>query len=343
MKPRHAAQGRAWREFELIELIRRAAAGSGRRDCLEIGDDASGHRPEPGFLELVTCDALVEGVHWDFAWCDAETLGRKTAAVNLSDIAAMGGTPRRAHLALALPRNMKVTLVEKFIRGLVAELKNHGVILAGGDTNLSPGPMLISLTLQGVVRPKEMLCRSGARPGDWLMVTGDLGAAGAGLWELQHSPAPQRLKTYTVGRWRCPVPRVAEGRFLAQSGCVHALMDLSDGLAGDLRRLCAASRVGARIYAGQLPLAVGTRRTAAARRQPAWSLALQGGEDYELLFAVSPAAAPALAQGLRRRLGTPCTLVGEVLPTARGLSLVLPTGKSTPLPPGWEHNRRGRS
>jgi thiamine-monophosphate kinase len=224
---------------------------------------------------------------------------------------------------------------------LVEELETHGARLVGGDTNTTHGPMMVSLTLQGVVRKKEMLCRRGARPGDWLLVTGDLGAAAAGLRELQRSRAPRRLDTYPVQRWRFPQPRLAEGRYLAKSGRVHALLDLSDGLAGDLRRLCAASGVGARIYAEHLPVAVSTRRTAASRPRPSWSLALQGGEDYELLFAVPPAAAPALADGLRR-LGTPCTLVGEVLPAARGLSLVLPAGKIVPLPPGWEHNRPGR-
>jgi thiamine-monophosphate kinase len=201
--------------------------------------------------------------------------------------------------------------------------------------------MMVSLTLQGVVRKKEMLRRRGARPGDWLLVTGDLGGAAAGLLELQRARNPQKLDTYPVQRWRRPMPRLAEGRYLGKSGRVHAALDLSDGLAGDLRRLCAASAVGARIYAEHLPLAESTRRTASARKQPAWSLALQGGEDYELLFAVPPAAAPVLADGLRR-LGTPCTLVGEVLPAARGLSLVLPGGKTAPLPLGWEHNTTGR-
>jgi thiamine-monophosphate kinase len=341
VKRRPVSFHRTWREFELIEQIRKQADGGG--DCLEIGDDASAHRPEAGLLELVTCDALVEGIHWKPAWCDARTLGCKTAAVNLSDIAAMGGTPRRAHLVLALPKKTTKVWVEQFVRALVEELAAHGARLVGGDTNASPGPMLISLTLQGVVRKKEMLCRSGARPGDWLMVTGDLGAAGAGLWELQQSRAPQRLNTYTVQRWRCPRPRVAEGRYLARSGRVHALLDLSDGLAGDLRRLCAASHVGARLHAARLPLAVGTRRTAKSARRPAWSLALQAGEDYELLFAVAPSEALVVADGLRRRLGTPCTLVGEVLPAARGLSLVLPTGKTIALPPGWEHNQPKRA
>jgi thiamine-monophosphate kinase len=202
---------------------------------------------------------------------------------------------------------------------------------------------MVSLTVQGVVKPTEMLCRSGARPGDWLLVTGDLGSAGAGLWELQHAHAPQRLKTYTSERWRHPQPRLAEGRLLAQSRRVHALMDLSDGLAGDLRRMCAASGVGARIHAAHLPLAVATQRVAEARRQPAWSLALRSGEDYELLFAVPPAAAPALVGQIERRLGTSCSLVGEILPASQGVSLVLPSGKITALPPGWEHNRAERS
>jgi thiamine-monophosphate kinase len=331
----------AWHEFALIEQIRRAAGNAGRGGGLGIGDDASAHRPEKGRWEVVTVDALVEGVHWDFAWCNARTLGRRTAVVNLSDIAAMGAAPRRAHLVLVLPPATPAALVKEFVGGLVDELETYGARLVGGDTNATPGPMMVSLTLQGVVLKKEMLCRRGARPGDWLLVTGDLGAAAAGLWELQHAPHPHRLGTYPAQRWRCPVPRLAEGRFLAKSGRVHAALDLSDGLAGDLRRLCAASGVGARLYAEHLPLAESTRRAAQSRRLPPWSFALQGGEDYELLFAAPPAAAPALADGLRR-LGTACTLVGEVLPAAREMSLVLPGGKTVPLPPGWEHNRAGR-
>jgi thiamine-monophosphate kinase len=305
---------------------------------LGIGDDASAHRPRAGELELVTCDALVEGVHWDWAWCDPESLGRKAAAVNLSDIAAMGGTPHRAHLVLALPPRAATAQVLGVVRGLVDELRQHGARLAGGDTNASPGPMMISLTLQGSVPEAQMLCRRGARPGDWLMVTGDLGAAAAGLLELRHAARPLRRESYAIHRLRRPTPRLAEGRWLAKSGKVSALLDVSDGLAGDVRRMCESSGVGAHLVAEHLPVALETRRVAGRFKRPAWDLALHGGEDYELLFAVRPAEAPGLCGLLKQRLGTSCTWVGQVTRAAQGLTLELPHGKTVPLPRGWEHN-----
>jgi thiamine-monophosphate kinase len=328
-----------WREFSLIEAIRKISAASGSKDRLGIGDDASAHCPEPGCLELVTCDALIEGIHWEWAWCDPETLGRKAAAVNVSDIAAMGGVPRRAHLVLALPPGAKEKRVLGVVSGLVAELKKYGARLVGGDTNASPGPWMISLTLQGTVAEKHLLRRSGARAGDWLMVTGDLGGAAAGLYEVKHSRSPLRLISYAAQRLRSPIPRLAEARWLAQTGRVHALLDVSDGLASDVRRLCEAGRVGACLYAGHLPVAMDTRRMAKKMKQPAWTVALQGGEDYELLFAVKPQDAPALCRKMQARLGTACTLVGEVVPASQGLTLALPEGKMIKLPAGWEHNR----
>ena len=244
---------RGWREFELIAAIRRQSSASSSRDRLGIGDDASAHRPRPGYLELVTCDALIEGVHWEWAWCDPFSLGQKTAAVNLSDLAAMGGIPERAHLALALPRAFPKRSLQQFIRGLVGVLERHGAALVGGDTNASPGPMMITLMLQGAVLEKEMLTRSGARPGDCLMVTGHLGEAAAAL-RLYQKNARARIDPALRERLLHPVPRLAEGRWLARRGRVHALLDLSDGLAGDVRHLAEAGKVGVLLWAGQLPV-----------------------------------------------------------------------------------------
>lgn len=329
--------GKTWREFRLIGGIRRRFARLGPGDVLGLGDDAAAYRPERGRLELVTCDALLEGVHWDFAWCGPRALGRKTAAVNLSDIAAMGGIPRRAYLTLALPRSAQERMALEIAAGLDAELKRCGARLAGGDTVASPGPMMLSLTLQGAVPENELLTRAGARPGDCILVTGHLGAAGAGLQFARNPALASPARRAVLRKLLTPVPRLAEGRVLARSGRVTAAMDLSDGLAGDLRRLAEAGGVGARVEAARLPIAPATRRAARDCGGDAVALALSGGEDYELLFTAAPADAPRLIRAVKARTGTPCAVVGEILPARKGLRLTELDGRERPLPAGWEH------
>ncbi len=327
----------AWREFQLIADIRRLA-GTRSKDRLGIGDDASAYTPaQKTQLEIVTCDALVENVHWSWQWCDPGQLGRKAAAAALSDIAAMGGTPARAHVVLAAPARMRAKTLRQLMAGLVKSLASHGARLTGGDTVSSPGPLLLAITVQGTVPRQELLSRQGARTGDVLMVTGHLGGAAAGLAYLRTKrKLPARLRGVTRD-WLEPKPRIREGRIFARSGQVHAMLDISDGLAGDVRHLARASRVGIRLYAGQLPLGMATRLAAKALRQDPMTWALSGGEDYELLLAVSPRHAEALSRRVKARIGTPCTIVGEVLPARQGLSLVQPDGTIAALPPAWEH------
>jgi len=334
MNPRPA---RGWREFRLLADIRRRWSRLGPGDRLGLGDDAAAYRPEPGQLELVTCDALGEGVHWDFAWCTPREVGRKAAAVNLSDLAAMGGSPRRAYVSLALPPRTRERAALDLLAGLTGELARHGARLAGGDTVASSGPWWVSVTLQGVVPAAQLLTRAGARVGDVVLVTGQLGGAAAGLALAARPRVRTRARGAVLRRLLAPEPRLAEARVLARSGRVHALLDVSDGLAGDLRRLCEASRVGARIHADRVPLAPATRRAAHALGQDPLALALSGGEDYELLFTASPAHAAALAADVLRRTGTPVSVLGEILPARRGLRLVHPDGREVSWPQGWEH------
>jgi thiamine-monophosphate kinase len=330
--------GRGWREFDLIAAVRRQWSRTGPGDRLGIGDDAAAHRPPArGWLELVTCDALLEGVHWDFAWCTPREVGRKAAAVNCSDIAAMGGVPQRAYVTLALPPRTGERRALDLMAGLAGELARHGARLAGGDTVASPGPWAVSVTLQGVVRERELLTRSGARPGDALLVTGHLGAAAAGLALARRPGVRTPARRAVQRRLLSPEPRLPEGRVLARSGRVHALLDLSDGLAGDLRRLCEASGVGARVHAARLPIAATTRLAARALRADPLDWALNGGEDYELLFALPLDRAARTAVEVTRRTGTPCTVIGVLTPPRRGLRLVRPSGREDAWPAGWEH------
>jgi len=169
------------------------------------------------------------------------------------------------------------------------------------------------------------------------LVTGHLGAAGAGLRLARRPKLRSTARAAVLRRLLTPVPRLSEGRVLARSGRVHAMLDLSDGLAGDLRRLSEASGVGVRIDAARLPLASATRRASRDLGCDPFELALCGGEDYELLFAAAPEQAPRLIRELARRTGPPCTIIGEVLPARRGLHWMRPDGREAALPDGWAH------
>ncbi len=327
----------SWQEFQIIDLIRQRSGRLGVRDQIGIGDDTSAHCVDPRKLELITCDALVEGVHWESPWCDPESLGVKSAAVNLSDIAAMGGTPQRAFLVLALPAKTARPFIIRLIDGLVGELSRFGVRLAGGDTVLSPGPIMVSLTVQGTAAAGAVIRRTGARPGDLLLVTGELGTASAGLGLLRRPRLRIPVRDRVVQRWLRPLPRLREGNLLAQSGKVRAMIDLSDGLAGDTRRLTQASQTGACIFASQLPVSLEARMAARALKCNPLDLALCGGEDYELLFSCPSPHAPKLINKLRKRTGTICTVVGKILPQREGLYLTRPDGCRVDMPSGWEH------
>ncbi|MDH4163353.1 MAG: thiamine-phosphate kinase [Nitrospirota bacterium] len=278
-------------EFGLIERIRRSFAAPSQRAPIGIGDDAAALCVSPGHTLLATTDMLVEGVHFDLATTDLYSLGWKSAAVNLSDIAAMGGTPRFCMTALAIPRRITVERIAAFYRGLHAIARKHGVVLVGGDTCSSKRDLVISIAMLGEARRKKIVTRSGARPGDLVYVTGTLGDSGAGL-ELVRSSKSGNLRQKTdvrklIERHLRPVPRVAWGRMLAESGSVSAMIDVSDGLSSDLGHLCEESGVGAEITGDRIPLSRSLRR-ATGLRQNILDYALSGGEDYELLFTVPP-------------------------------------------------------
>lgn len=332
MKP-----GVRWREFPLIAEIRRLAGPVRKPDRLGIGDDAAAYRPPaPGRWEVVTCDTLVAGVHWSWDWVTPEAAGRRVAASNLSDLAAMGAAPERAYLSLALPLAFSARQARDLAKGVVRELRRFGARLLGGDTVMTTGPVVATLTLQGSAPRGELLTRQGARPGDLLLVTGDLGASAAGLACLRAGRGLPRAVAPLVKRYLLPAPRLTAGRVLAHSGRVRACLDLSDGLAGDARRLAEASGAGLAIHAERLPVSRQTRLAAERLRRDPLDWALSGGEDYELLFAVRPADAAAVARHLRVLARVPCTVIGEVLPARAGLRLIR-QGKTLPMPKGWEH------
>jgi thiamine-monophosphate kinase len=347
-------------EQGFIDLVARlAAAPAGGRTApgsprlvVGIGDDAAVLTPASGRHLLLTTDFLAEGIHFRAAWTPGALLGRKAVAVNLSDIAAMGGVPLAGLLSVGLPRAASPELARAVARGAVDRARRHGVALAGGDTGAARH-LLVSVTLLGEVEPGRAVLRDGARPGHGLYVTGVLGASAAGLallrrgarWSLPDRGLPRGRRTPGIRRAARallrahldPVPRLAAGRLLGRSGAAAAMIDVSDGLLQDLPRLCGASGTGAVVEEAALP--VSPAAAAIFGSQKARRLALIGGEDYELLFAARDADAPALGR-LAARLRLPITRLGQVLPRPAGVRLLTRDGRFVPfgsIRGGFEH------
>jgi len=273
-------------EARMIREIQRVAGRrTGRRLALPIGDDAAAFRTRPGYLILVSTDALVEGVHFDLRYFSPEDLGWKALAVSLSDIAAMGGSPLYVTTSIALPLKVARDFLSGFYRGLTSVGRKYAATLIGGDTCRSLQGIFVDVTIIGEVAPRHLLTRQGAKPGDLIYVTGELGGSGAGL-ELLSRPGKPAKKSEIIRRHLRPEPRCSAGRFLAERGLASAMIDLSDGLSTDLGHLCRQSSVGAMIELSRIPV---TKIAALQRRllpKAAIHYALHGGEDYELLFVV---------------------------------------------------------
>ncbi len=323
-------------------LIRRIAqrfgtvVPAGAMQVLEsIGDDTAVLQAG-GQTLLVTVDMLVEGVHFRLDWTAPHALGWKCLAVNLSDIASMGGTPVGALLSLALPAERVGEWLDAFVEGFAECGRTYGCALLGGDTNRSP-LMVIDGMVLGTVAGAPVL-RRGAQVGDWLLVTGTLGGSRAGLKVLESAiPAAERAlwQDALEAHWR-PLPRLTEGALARQAG-VHAMMDLSDGLASDLPKLAEASAVGAVIWESALPIHPSARRWAEAHGENPALFALAGGEDYELLMSAPPKVARTLLERIPAETGTPLTAIGEVI-EQRGIWLERSSGAREPLRvQGWDH------
>lgn len=333
-------------ELDLIRRFRRrAGAGPGVR--VGIGDDCAVLEPTPGARWLATTDLLLEDVHFRRRYAAPGDIGWKALAVNLSDIASMGGTPRWALVALACAAGTTQAEAEEFFGGMLALAGSHEVAVVGGDTTASPAGWLVNVTVLGEVVGAPLL-RSGARPGDVIAVTGTLGASGAGLAALESpgpSPLPGELLEEVRRAHLRPSARVKEGQWLAVSGGVNAMIDLSDGLATDLAHVTTESDVGAVVELHRLPIAASTRETARRLGGDALAWATGAGEDYELLLTCDPRVFSALAVGLERATGSSLTAIGQVTERSRGLTFVDEQHRTVAVAPGFEHfvtsRRRG--
>ena len=327
-------------EDDLVRLIRELARRRAPGLVTGIGDDCAVLETGSGSSLLVTTDLLIEDVHFRRRWAEPADIGAKALAVNVSDIAAMGGTPRWALVGLGCREGTGADEIEAFYEGALAVADAHGVAIVGGDTSASPSGWLVSVTLLG--EATRAVLRSTGRVGDVITVTGTLGRSAAGLAVLERDAAPPGvdaaiLADVTAAHLR-PRPRVDEGRWLASAGGVTAMMDLSDGLATDLGRLATESGVGARVDVEALPIAKSTRGVAAALDTDPVDWATGGGEDYELLVVCEHAAYPRLRDGLDKATGTMLTAVGELVSGA-GTRWLDGRGRAVAVAPGFEHFR----
>ena len=336
-------------EFKLIARLTQGLPS--RPDVGQaVGDDCAILDPGGNRLLLATCDSQVEDVHFTFATSSPEDIGRKALAVNISDIAAMGGEPRYTLISLILPsrESFQPEVLESIYGGLRQEAEQFDVAIVGGNvagTNQhKDSPLIIDIMLLGAVERGHALLRSGARSGDTLCVTGSPGDSAAGLYSLLRPdlPYPEQVRDALRAGHRVPRPRVREGRILSQIGpkIVTAMLDISDGLSGDLHHICERSHVGARLEVARLPLSPALRTIASVASHDPLDWALHGGEDYELLFSISPGHEDMVIEAVQAATGTPVTAIGTILPAEEGMKLLWPDGHEEVLAPkSWDHLR----
>lgn len=322
-------------EKEFTDWLAKKARGKASGLRLGIGDDAALLESRPGFQWVVTADLSVEGVHFSPELHPPDAVGHRALARSLSDVAAMGGTPRFALISVAISKHVTRRWIEAFFTGALRLARRHGVKLVGGDTALNPNPTTVDVLVIGEVRRGRALLRTGAKPGDHIFTAGKLGESAQGLdilrskARLSSQPARRAVNAHLY-----PEPQCELGGFLGKSRIASAAIDLSDGLSTDLMRLAEASKAGARIWADRVlaPMGLPGKEQAAS----ALSLALHGGEDYKLLFTVRPSRVKLLP---KRFKGAVIYQIGEMQARRSGIQIVQ-HGRTAPLEPeGYDHFR----
>ena len=323
-------------EHALIERIRRALPVAPDWLIADVGDDAAIYEPPRNLVEAITTDAVVDGVHVDRRFVPASAIGHRVLAVNLSDLAAMGATPRLATLSLMLPADLRLEEFDAIVDGALTLAERSHVRVVGGNITRTTGPLAADVTAIGAVHRRKLLRRSGVRPGDYVFVSGVLGDARAGLAILQeHGAIPADLSDPLVARYLLPEPRLRLGTMLGRTQAATAAIDLSDGLADGVQQLAAASGVGVEVESGALPISDALRASCLARDRDPVQEAVAGGDDYELLFTVHP----------RRvgRLRAVQRLIGDLRLTRIGVATRTPgvwlmrNGVREPIGPGFVH------
>jgi thiamine-monophosphate kinase len=329
-------------ERDLIARVQQRLAPPPAWLLVGIGDDAAVVEPERNRVEVLTVDALVDGVHFDRAFVPPDAIGHRALAVNLSDLASMGAAPRLALLSMALPLSLPIDDFDRIVSGFATLAARYGVHLVGGNLTHTPGPLTIDVTLVGTVKRRQAMTRGGARAGDELYVSGSVGGAAAGLLKLRHvnsqqwavSGGAQTADCRLLQAYFRPEPRVRLGMLLARNRAATACVDLSDGLGDGVRRLAHDSGVGISVDADALPIGPEARAVFESTGCDAVAAAVAGGDDYELLFTVAPRTRHRL-RAAQRHGDAPVTRIG-VCTSDRDLVLRR-GGAAEPVPEGYTH------
>jgi thiamine-monophosphate kinase len=311
-----------------------------------ISDDTASYLPTPGKIQLLTTDILAEGVHFDLTYTSMRHLGWKTMVASLSDIAAMGGTPRYATIGISIPNKLSLEMIDELYEGIASACKKYSCLIVGGDTTTSLTNMWLVATIIGEADESRVLYRSGARPGDYLCVTGHLGASLAGLKVLQREKKrftesgqkptfKPEFEDYALAleKHLMPKPRFDISRLLAEEVRTHALIDISDGLASELHHICRESNVGASLYEHSLPVDSITQRVAGEFFESPTDYALYSGDEYELLFTIGNEEYQKL-----EHFTNDISIIGKILKPEEGIHIVRENGQAEPLTTGgWNH------
>jgi thiamine-monophosphate kinase len=330
-------------EFGLIrrinDLIEREGVKA-RWVTLGIGDDCASFTPELGYEVLVTCDCMIEGRHYLPEHITPFDLGRRGMVMNISDIGAMGGIPLYAVVSLGLRRDTPVTDIEDMYRGFMRELNPLGAAVIGGNITKTESSAFVNITMTGKVEKEKMICRSGARAGDSILVTGYPGQAAAGLKRLIAYPSEDdRYKDPLVKAYNLPEHRAREGRAVAVSGMATSMIDISDGLTGDLGHICETSNVGAEIIRSKLPVSQPMRDLVGLQEADIYEMITGDSDDYELIITCKPENISQVVASIAKISDVPVTEIGTLTSNA-GIRIVAPDGVRHPVRPrGWDHFR----
>jgi thiamine-monophosphate kinase len=331
-------------EFGLIrrigDLLNRDGIRS-ERVTLGIGDDTASFVPRPGYELLVTCDCVVEGRHYLPGKISPLDLGRRAMALNISDIGAMGGRPLYALISLGLKADILVRDVEEMYRGFLRELNPFGASIIGGNLTKSANGMFIDITLIGEVEQGKGVRRSGARPGDVILVTGYPGQGAAGLQLLLHEPDDSQISEHPLVKiYNNPSHKAQVGEAIAKTGRATAMIDTSDGFLGDLGHICDESGVGAELFKDKLPVSDDLRKAALRLHHDPYDLFLGDSDDYELVITCRPQDVTVLRSVISQCCPVLLTEVGRITDEAGKITLLLPDGERRPVKrSGWDHFR----
>jgi thiamine-monophosphate kinase len=324
-------------EFALIERIRSRKARRDEDLVVGIGDDGAVLRRGP-VLEVLTTDCLVEGTHYEPGWLSMKDIGWKALAVNISDIAAMGGHPAHALVTLFLPDDFTTQQLDDLYEGLEECGEAMGVTVVGGDIVKIKGPFAVSIALSGICDRDQLVLRSGARQDDIIVVTGCLGEAAVGLRALRGEKGgldDDLIETCTW-RFKRPVPRLKESRAIIEGFLPSSMIDISDGLLSDLWHILEASNVGAVLDADTIPVGRCVIDFFSGKKEEALSLAINGGEDYELLFTIDCRHGEQLP-GMATKMGIGLNQIGKITPKSSGVKLAGKEGERELGRGGFDH------